>query len=103
MAFPTMTHDPDALLDYPLNLKVGPDGGPGWLPAGDSLASAEVEVPAALILDHLDVDLTAGVVTPWIKVSPEALGNKKYDFTYHFVSAGGRADDRSRTLHIKER
>ena len=91
MAFPKRVHDPDAVLDYPVDWS-------DWLPEGDTIESATVTAEVGVTVGTVDV--TSPVVTAWI--SGGTVG-ATYDVTYHIVTAEGREDDRSITLVVKER
>lgn len=93
MGFPRRVHDPDAVLDYPMDWSA-------WLSEGDSLASATVTPadPAVTVADPVQV--TGAVVVP--RISGGTPGTN-VDVRYHVVTTNGLEDDRSITLVIKER
>ena len=99
MGFPKITHDPDAVLDYPLNLKAE-----GWIPPGDTLASVTMKLADGLVEDRpLELDADNGIATPWLKVESVDTPPGQYLVTYEFETTGGRKDNRSRILVVKER
>jgi hypothetical protein len=97
MALPVRVHDPDAVLDYPCDLKKK-----GWLPPGDALVTATVVGAPGVIVDRVDLDTDNGVIIPWIRLDPAVVA-PKYKVTYHWVTAAGREDDRSVELKRQER
>lgn len=83
--------DPDATLDYSIDLAT-------WLTdISDTLASLEV-VPDGVTIDSSAIDGTS--VVAW--VSGGTVGETA-TVTFRFTTAGGRTDDRSIYLKIKER
>lgn len=91
MGFPRRIHDPDAVLDYPVDWSA-------WLPDGDSINSAEVTAETGINVGVVDV--TSPVVTAWLS---GGVNGMKYNVTYHITTVQGREDDRSITLVVKER
>lgn len=97
MALPVRVHDPDAVLDYPCDLKKK-----GWLPPGDSLVTGTVTGAPGVIVDRVDLDTDNGVIIPWIRLDPAVVA-QKYKVTYHWGTAAGREDERSVELKRQER
>jgi hypothetical protein len=94
MAFPRRLHDPDAVLDYPVDWS-------DWLTGGDTIVSAEVFPPTGITVGSVDVHPT--VVIAWLSGGVPSVSGTKYDVRYHIVTAQGREDDRTITLVVKER
>ena len=81
------TKDPNAVLDYQW------DWSP-WLPAGDTIATADVTVTAGDVAINSESNTTT-TVTAWISGGTE---NTPADLTARVVTAQGRTDDR--TIHL---
>lgn len=95
MAFPTSDHDPDARLDYPWNW--GP-----WLAfTGDEVDEFTVDSTASeVVIDAVTVQ--GAIVIPWVRIVDGVL-NVKYPLRYHIKTLGGREEDRTRLLKLKEK
>jgi len=87
---PIGTHDPDAILDYPVDFS-------DWL-GDDVYASHTVMTTEGLTVQSSD--FAGGVVTVWL--TGGTLG-RKASFTVRMVTAAGRRDDRTLWLKIKDR
>lgn len=94
--------DPDAVLDYPVDWANGPDGSPGWLEDGDTIAESEWFVPDGLTVgtgaqapSHTDTTTTV-----WL--SGGTLG-ENYKIVNRVTTTAGRTDDRTITIAIRER
>lgn len=85
------TKDPDAILPYQVDWS-------DWMPAGDTLTDSEWEADAGITVDS-DTNTTT-VTTIWL--SGGAVG-AVYSLTNHVTTAGGREDDRTITVTIRER
>lgn len=90
---PTIIKDPQAVLDYAQDWAA-------WLQAaGDTLASATVDAEASLVtqgpptIDAGTISVMVGGGTP----------GKTHRLTFTVVTAGGRTDQRSVYLRIKDR
>lgn len=94
MAFPRRTHDPNAVLDYPVDWS-------DWLPPGDSIVDATVTAADGITVGTVDVQPQA--VIAWLSGGVASSKGTKYDVNYHIVTAEGREDDRTITLVVKER
>lgn len=92
MSLRTFKQDPDAVLDYTLKWA-------DWLAPGDTITSATATVSPSGGLTVGAVSNTVDTVTVW--VSAGAAGSK-YDVTVHVITNGGREDDRTFTVEIKE-
>lgn len=87
----SIVKDPDAVLDYSLDLSA-------WLTdAGDSLQSLVVIGNGVTIDSHA---ISGTSVIAW--VSGGTVGESA-TVTFRFTTANGRTDDRSITLKIRER
>jgi hypothetical protein len=90
----TYVHDPEAVLDYPIDWTA-------WLAeVDDTIVSHEVTVEpeGAVVIDSTEA--TATKVTAWISGGTDGENAK---VTCHIVTAGGREDDRSIRLSVRER
>lgn len=87
------TKDPDAVLDYTLDLSA-------WLPEGDSVQTASATVTQG------DVVVDSCTATPPDKVvlwlSAGTTGTRA-QVTVHWTTTAGREDDRTLQLRISER
>lgn len=93
MGFPRRVHDPNAVLDYPMDWSA-------WLPEGDTIISVTVTAPDDITVAP-DPEIVAGhIVVAWLAGGEQG---GKYDVKYHIETAQGREDDRSITLVVKER
>lgn len=89
---PKGVKDPDAVLDFPISYA-------DWLTdIGDTYNSHTVETTGGLVVDSSTQD--AGVITVWL--SGGTVGETA-TFTVRIVTTGGRTDDRTFYLKIKER
>jgi hypothetical protein len=82
-------HDPDAVLDYTLNWSA-------WL-ASDTITASTWVAPSGVTVDS-DTHTTTHT-TAWIR--SETSGS--YTLTNRITTAGGRTDDRSVSIWVKER
>lgn len=94
MAFPKFTHDPQAVLDYPVDWSA-------WLVEGDTLLDVTVTAEAGITVDSVQPPVD-GVAVAWISAADATVG-ETYTVTYHAVTANGLEDDRSILLKIQER
>lgn len=86
--------DPDAVLDFPF--KWG-----DWLdPLDDTIESAEIVDVDGVTVDAYEVDPTKKKVVVWL--SGGELGARA-SITCRITTHGGRTDDRTLTIKIKER
>lgn len=86
-----MNKDPDAVLDY------GHDWS-GWLIDGDTITTSVWIVPDGITKDSDSHDTTS--TTIWL--SGGELG-KRYILVNRVTTTGGRTDDRSMQIDIKDR
>lgn len=89
---PTIEKDPDALLDYSFDLA------PYLKPLNDTIESAIFIIDDALVEESTSVAATTAVV--WLS---GGTPGETHRVTCRFVTAGGRRDDRSIFLKIKDR
>lgn len=90
-AKPTIEKDPNALLDYSFDL------GPWLKPLGDTIQTATFILDTPLVEEATNVAATTAVV--WI--SGGTLG-EVHRVTCRFTTTGGRTDDRSIFIKVKE-
>ena len=86
----TFTKDPDATLDYQVDWS-------DWL-GGDTISTSSWNVPNGITLDT-DTNTTT-TATAWLSGGSV---NKSYEITNRIVTAGGRTDDRTITINVKQR
>lgn len=89
--------DPDAILDFPIDVS-------GWL-ADMASTYASHTVIASDPLEHVTSGHSAGIITVRMKLAttPTYTAGQKYPFTLRLVCADGQQDDRSFWLKIKAR
>lgn len=84
-------HDPDSVLDYEWDWAA-------WLAEGETIATAQVIVPAGLVLDS--ESNTGTTVTAWIS---GGTAGETHMVTARITTTQGRTDDRSIWLITRER
>lgn len=89
MSAVTYTQDPDAVLDYTVDWAA-------WLDDDTISVSTWTAESGIEIADDSSTDTTATVF-----VSGGTVG-ERYAVTNHIVTAGGREDDRTLTIRIRE-
>lgn len=94
MTTPTLLKDPAAELDYGFDW-----ADRGWLAAGETVLTAVWTIPAGLtLITSQIVDNTKTVV--WI--GGGTVGTD-YTITCRITTSGGRTDERSMVLRVRER
>lgn len=89
-ARPTITKDPDAVLDYTWDWT-------DWLtPLADTIVDHEMVVDSGITVDSSNIDVAGKKVIAW--VSGGTLGTT-YGLTCRIITQDGRTDDR--TVYIK--
>ena len=83
--------DPDAVLDYQFNWA-------SWLPSGDTIASVTVTADTGLVVDSSTS--TSDTVTAWLSGGTAGVN---YRVTCRIVTSGGRLDDRTATIKVRQR
>lgn len=91
-ALKTFTKDPDALLDYTLDWSTD-----GWL-GSDTIASVTWVIPAG-ITKTTDTNTTT-TATAWLS---GGTVDTDYTVTCRITTAGGRIDDRSLLIQVRNR
>ena len=88
---PAFPKDPDALLDYVVDWT-------DWLPTGDYIVSAAASVPSGITLNTQSYSSTQHTI--WL-----VSGNTDTEYTIisRIWTNGGRRDDRSFTIRVRER
>lgn len=85
--------DPSAVLDYKWDWS-------SWLAAGETITTADVDLPPdGLTLDR-EVGHDTTSVTAWL--AGGTVG-KNYRVTAHITTSAGREDDRSLTIKVRDR
>lgn len=88
------TKDPDAVLDYTIDWTA-------WLTGNDTIVASTFTVMSdaadAVAVD--DFSFTNHTTTVWLT---GGVTGAKYTVTNHITTSGGRQDDRSLTISIKE-
>lgn len=88
----TIIKDPDATLDYPFDWEE-------WLAlVSDSIASQEIIVETGITCDSSEI--SGDIVIAWIS---GGTAGTTYRVTCRIVTDGGRTDDRSIFIKVKER
>ena len=90
MAF---TKDPDALIDYIVEWSE-------WMPTGDNLVSANTTAQSGITVDSQAVTTASALHTIWL--SGGAPGTT-YRITSRIYTNGGRRDERSFFVRVRER
>lgn len=85
-----ITHDPQARLDYRWSWAA-------WLD-GDTITAATVTTDATVTISDITRDATT--VTAWITGGTAGTTAR---VTCHITTAGGRQDDRTITLQVRDR
>ncbi len=92
----TILKDDEAVLDYPFNWT-------DWLAENDpddTITGATGSVTGGIVIDSVTVQPGGLIVTP---VLSGGTPGETATFTMHIVTAGGREDDRTIHLKIRER
>lgn len=84
------TKDPDAVLDYKIDWS-------RWLPEGDTVSASSWDAASGVTVDSSTFDDTS--TTVWLSGGTEGTS---YTVTNHIVTEGGREDDRTITIAVKE-
>lgn len=92
--FPRRTHDPDAILDYPINLKDFAD-------KGDPAVSVTATITDGPTIESVS-SLVDGVAVARVN-GAGMVPKQSYTLTFHYTLASGQEDDRSLTLYCDER
>ena len=87
----TFDKDPAAVLDYSFDWS-------SWLADGEAITAQSVAVPAGLTKGA--VSEAAGVVTVWL--SGGSVGSR-YHVVCQVTTDGGRTDERTMTIEVKDR
>ena len=90
MAFPKFVKDPQAVLDYEIDWSE-------WL-GEDTISASEWSAPDGITIESDSFTDTAA--TAWLS-GGTALTN--YDVTNEIVTDGGRTDDRTITIQVKQK
>lgn len=92
---PTIAHDPNAVLDYS-------EDWTAWLAAAgaDTIQSATMILETTLASGPVAVAWDANTVTGWVT---GGTPGKTHRVTFRITTVGGRTDDRSVFLKVKER
>lgn len=91
-------HDPSAVLDYTLNWTSFLEGIPSEpVVPPDTIATSTWVVPASVTMDS-DTHTTTHT-TVWVRSATPGV----YTLTNRITTAGGRTDDRSVIIWVKER
>lgn len=83
------TKDPDAVLDYQIDWS-------SWLD-GDTIATSTWKVPSGIIKDSDTNDDTTATI--WLS---GGTAGESYEVTNSIVTAGGRENDRTMIIPIRE-
>lgn len=83
-------HDPDAVLDYEIDWSA-------WL-GTDTISSSTWTVPSGLTEDSSTNTTTTATI--WLS---GGTAGTRYEVTNHIVTAGGREEDRTIQIVVRER
>jgi hypothetical protein len=83
--------DPNAVLDYVI------DWGSKWLEAGDEISTSIWTVPTGITKDS--DSKTTTTTTIWLSGGTDG---ESYDIVNRIVTTGGRTDDRTITIIVRE-
>lgn len=87
----TFEKDPNAVLDYVI------DWGDEWLATGDEIDTSTWSVPAGITKDS--DSKTTTTTTIWVSGGTDGV---TYDIVNRIVTTGGRTDDRTITIIVRE-
>ena len=87
------TKDPDAVLDYKFDWS-------SWLATGETITSRTVTVDAGLTNDSDSITDSGASVTVWLS---GGTANKNYAVACKITTDGGRTDERTDTIHVRQR
>lgn len=93
--FPRRIHDPNAVLDYPIDLSK-------FAAKGDPAVAVTATLSDGPTLADDTLTLADGVAVARVDGAGMVL-NQSYTLTFHFELASGQKDDRSLTLFCEER
>lgn len=88
----TLQKDPDAVLDYKFDWSA-------WL-GTDTIASRQVTVDSGLTKDSDAITDTSKSVTVWLSGGAPVTS---YSVRCRIVTAGGRTDDRTVTIKVRQK
>jgi len=100
MAIPFYEKDPDAVLDYKVDLAAltnGSWGSTDYLQSGETISTATVTATTGLTVDSSAITDTNTSITAWL--SGGTL-NVTYEVTFHFTTSLNRTDDRTIKIRI---
>ena len=83
--------DPDAVLDYQWQWA-------SWLATGDAIDTATVTADTGLVVDSSTA--TSDTVTAWLS---GGTAGENYRVTCRITTDGGRIDDRTATIKVRQR
>lgn len=86
----TYTKDPDAVIDYPFDWS-------DWLETGDTIQTVTVTVSSGLTKDS--VTFTTSAVIVWVS---GGTAGSVYTIACRIVTAGGRTDERTIRVLVRE-
>ena len=92
MGCPVFVKDPSAKLDYSFNWS-------DWLVGGDTIQASEWVISPPGLKDE-DPDHSASISIVWLS---EGTVGEQYRVTNRITTTGGRVDDRTIMIVIKER
>ena len=92
--FPRRSHDPDAVLDYPINLS-------DFTAKGDPAVSVTAEISDGPSIESVSA-LADGRAVARVDGAGMVLG-QTYTLTFHYELQSGQKDDRSLTIYCEEK
>lgn len=87
----TFVKDPNAVLDYRVDWSA-------WLPEGDTIDTSTWTVPSGINKDSESNDTTSATV--WLSGGTAGVN---YQLVNRVTTAGGRTDDRTITISVREK
>ncbi len=91
MAYPSYIKDPDSVLDYSFDWS-------SWLATAETLSTATWTVPTGITKNSQS--LTTTVATAWIS---GGTAGTSYNVACKVVTSGGRTDERTMTIIVRNR
>jgi hypothetical protein len=95
LAFPTHIHDPNAVLDYPIDLS-------DFAAKGDPAVAVTATADDGATIENVFPLNAEGIAAARVTGADMTLG-ESYTLTFHYTLQSGQEDDRSETLKCRQR
>ncbi len=95
MAFPTRIHDPNAILDYPIDLSA-------FTAIGDPAVSVTAAADEGCTIEFVWPLNSEGIAAARVN-GAEMIVGKDYKLTFHYTLQSGQEDDRTEILKCRQR